>query len=192
MKEYPRGKFNADDEGALSIRIGVQDKTVIVDFGKQVVWVGLDHATAVQLANNLLKHAKKIAPPAERSKKPILCIDFDGVIHQYRKGWQDGTIYDDVTPGFFEWAEAAAEHFELTIYSSRSKDPEQITAMQFWLAAQRKKWVEGNGAPSAGFTLEFASEKPPAFLTIDDRAIAFTGTWPSIEDLRTFKPWNAA
>lgn len=37
--------------------------------------------------------------------------------------------------------------------------------------------------------ITFPLEKPPAFLTLDDRALTFTGTWPSIEELRAFKPW---
>lgn len=32
--------------------------------------------------------------------------------------------------------------------------------------------------------------KPMAILTIDDRAYQFTGTFPTPESIRAFKPWN--
>ena len=32
--------------------------------------------------------------------------------------------------------------------------------------------------------------KPPATVTLDDRALTFTGTWPSIDALLAFRPWN--
>ncbi|TXH52853.1 MAG: hypothetical protein E6Q97_14630 [Desulfurellales bacterium] len=192
MNTYPRGKLNADDEGALAMRLAVKDKTVIVDFGKEVVWLGLDADTARDLGRKLIKHADSIAPKPF-PKKPILCLDFDGVIHRYSKGWQNGVIYDDAVPGFFEFAEAAAEHFHLVIYSSRSKTEEGQIEMALWMTAQRKKWREAGGKPkrSEPLSFEYADEKPPAFLTIDDRAVQFNGTWPDVSALKNFKPWNA-
>ena len=126
--------------------------------------------------------------------KPILCLDFDGVIHSYASGWKGDTVIPDpVVPGFFEWAELAAKQFKLVIYSSRSKNPDAITAMQFYLYEQRKLWREAGGTnlpEPEPLEFEFASEKPAAFLTLDDRAIQFDGTWPDVEAMRTFKPWN--
>ena len=128
-------------------------------------------------------------------KKPILCLDFDGVIHKYTSKWTNAeTISDDVTDGFFEWAEQAAQYFTLVIYSSRSKSTEAITAMQFWMYEQRKKWRSKGGTHEieSPLSFEFASEKPAAFLTIDDRAITFDGNWQKLkpDDLLKFKPWN--
>jgi hypothetical protein len=120
----------------------------------------------------------------------ILCIDFDGVIHGYSKGWQDGTIYDDVVPGFFDWAVEAKKVFKLVIYSSRSATPEGIDAIIQWLEIQLAR----RGPTGLSVTdFEFASEKPPAWLTIDDRAICFKGDWTdpalSRHALLAFKPW---
>jgi hypothetical protein len=37
--------------------------------------------------------------------------------------------------------------------------------------------------------LEFPVDKPSALVTLDDRAICFTGKWPSMNELKNFKPW---
>lgn len=132
---------------------------------------------------------------SDEKHKPIICLDFDGVIHTYEDGWQNGIIYGDVTVGFFDWVEEAAEEFKLVVYSSRSSDPDNLKVMHDWLV---QKWVRhhlNKGTERGYFPLEFTAEKPPAFITIDDRCIQFHGYWSAgnltIEHLRQFKPWNA-
>lgn len=128
--------------------------------------------------------------------KPTICIDFDGVIHSYERGWRDGVIYGDVVPGFFEWIERVREQFELVIYSSRSTSEEGVLAMTRWLHEQRNKWIAAGGKrdPGALLSIGFAHQKPPAWLTIDDRAIRFMGDWTdpalSPEAMLAFRPWN--
>ncbi len=127
-------------------------------------------------------------------KKMIICIDFDGVIHAYSKGWQDGSIYDGVVPGFFVWAERAQEHFALVVYSSRSKTEVGRTDMRDWLLARAIDHYSGP-APQWIADIEFSAEKPPAYLTIDDRAVVFKGDWSdpalTIKSIWAFRPWNA-
>lgn len=124
--------------------------------------------------------------------KPILCIDFDGVIHSYDQGWQDGSIYGQVTSGFWEWATKAAKLFRLVVYSSRSKSPEGVASMRVWLDVQWDIWASQRQPRPDMPALTFADTKPPAFLTIDDRAIQFRGDWSDLnpETLRKYEVWN--
>ena len=130
--------------------------------------------------------------------KPTICIDFDGVIHSYEKGWQGGVIYGDVVPGFFEWVERVRDHCKLVIYSSRSKTYEGLTAMALWLHEKRNAWIKAGGwrLPDEPLTFEFAHEKPAAWLTIDDRAVCFRGDWTaaelSPEAILAFTPWTSS
>lgn len=36
----------------------------------------------------------------------------------------------------------------------------------------------------------FSAQKPPAWLTIDDRAMQFNGVFPSYDKVAEFIPWN--
>lgn len=126
--------------------------------------------------------------------KPTICIDFDGVIHSYEHGWRNGEIYGTVTPGFFEWAARMFPHFELVIYSSRSKDVDMRIKMYRWLKDKWHEWAVLHQAPDVIMYSDFifAHEKPSAFMTIDDRCICFDGDWSKItaERIFNFKPWN--
>lgn len=56
--DFPRGKLNADDEGALRIGVTVEDKTLIIAFGKEVAWIGMDKAGALALAETIKRRAE--------------------------------------------------------------------------------------------------------------------------------------
>jgi hypothetical protein len=132
---------------------------------------------------------------ADKPRRPVLCIAFDGTIHSFERGWQDGEIYGTVVDGFFEWAQSACKLFELFVYSSRSKDHETRRAMETWLLAKQKQWLALYPISDTPAVFTFTHEKPAAFLTIDNRALTFNGEWghprwqPS--ELVRFKPWNA-
>lgn len=130
---------------------------------------------------------------------PIICVDFDGVIHSYTSGWEGvHIITDDPVDGAIEWLEdhlpvpdslcaMAPQHDGpiVQIYSSRSKSWRGRRAMKKWLL----KHGMHPGYINEGI-LKFPTKKPAAYLTIDDRAICFDGKFPSSEEMVSFKPWN--
>jgi hypothetical protein len=58
-------------------------------------------------------------------------------------------------------------------------------ALHAWAAAELTK----DEATAVLASLSFPTQKPPAWLTIDDRAICFEGRWPTAEQIDDFKPW---
>ena len=124
-------------------------------------------------------------------RKPILCLDFDGVIHSYSSGWSGAdTIPDPPVAGAVAFMLAALRVFDVAIFSSRSNQLGGINAMRSWLKKHAgQTWYETPDGPGLE-DVRFPTEKPAALVSIDDRALTFDGTWPRIEDLRAFKPWN--
>lgn len=117
--------------------------------------------------------------------KKIICIDFDGVIHSYISGWKGADfIPDPPVKGAIAWLGLLyeMEDFEPVIYSSRSKEPGGVDAMRVWLRDHTFEYWDVIGFPT---------QKPPAWLTIDDRCICFSGTFPSVIEMRCFRPWTA-
>lgn len=125
----------------------------------------------------------------------ILCMDFDGVIHSYDSGWHGaGVIPDPPVSGAIDFLVEATKTFEVNIFSSRSHQDGGKQAMQQWLmewvAHHYPNWTLKELIRFVFGTIKWPDAKPPAFLTIDDRAWTFNGTFPHIEALVNFKPWN--
>jgi hypothetical protein len=125
----------------------------------------------------------------QAKSKPILCLDFDGVIHSYTSGWKGADVIPDPpVPGAFAFIAAAQAHFRVAVFSSRTNQLGGLQAMQDWFTVQTEMGFKDR--PAWLDEIEWPTEKPPAFLTIDDRGLTFTGEWPTIESLLKFKPWN--
>lgn len=129
--------------------------------------------------------------------KPILCLDFDGVIHSYSSGWKGAAVIPDPpVPGSLKFIADALKHFRVAIYSSRSGQAGGINAMIEWLgywSVDKEHGMPGDFDHATWSSIEWPTEKPAAMLTIDDRALTFTGNWadfPIETRLLAFQPWN--
>lgn len=99
----------------------------------------------------------------DKLKKKTIAVDFDGVIHRYSKGWQDGSIYDMPMSGVRKALTMLNKKFKIVIFSRRAAH-QGIKDI--------KKWLKINKIPYNRVT----KVKPRARWYIDDRAIRFT-TW---------------
>lgn len=135
----------------------------------------------------------------EGATRPILCLDFDGTLHSYSSGWLGpDKIVDPPVPGFAQFLEAAVQRFLVMVHSSRSGSVEGRSAMRVWLVTELRRHYETlGGSPERAKhaaddlirQIGFPADKPPAFVSLDDRAVTFAGTWPDLDELATFEPW---
>ncbi|MFW5890656.1 MAG: hypothetical protein ACOCUI_00380 [bacterium] len=113
-------------------------------------------------------------------------IDFDGVLHSYISGWHGAdVILDEPVEGAIPYLRAliSMSNIKVNIFSSRNFQEGGIEAMKHWL---NKNGLDDHLIDEIDFPLV----KKGFHLMIDDRAIQFNGTYPTIKDILEFKPWN--
>jgi hypothetical protein len=118
--------------------------------------------------------------------QPIICMDFDGVIHSYISGWEGADqINDPPVPGAISFLSYLVRRtlYKVAIFSARAGQEGGIYAM--------KEWLLKHDLPVSVLSLiDFPTEKPPAFLTVDDRAICFDGDYETLfHKIDNFKVW---
>lgn len=90
-----------------------------------------------------------------------VCLDFDGVLHRYSKGWHDGTIYDPPVEGAVSAVQTLAEKYRLVISTCRL----DISGVSEWVVRH------------FGLYLPVTNAKPVAAVYVDDRGLHFDGSW---------------
>jgi hypothetical protein len=120
---------------------------------------------------------------------PTICIDFDGVIHKYSKGWQDGSIYDELVDGAINFIKTLQDqNISVVILSTRK--PEQI--VQFLSShIECQEVPQGTTFYNDTKVVGVTNIKLPAQVYIDDRAVTFNGNFSDIIcQVINFKTWQ--
>lgn len=118
----------------------------------------------------------------KRFRKNI-CLDFDGVTHSYTSKWEGPEIAPDPpVEGMVAFIQELAQHYDITIYSARLNGDGGRECIE--------KYFKQHGVSDGVIKHLKWHAKPHAHLYIDDRAFHFKGTFPTLEEIKAFKPWN--
>lgn len=113
--------------------------------------------------------------------KQTVIIDFDGVLHSYKSGWQGAdNIPDPPTDGAKEAVAKLRENYKVVVVSSRCHQDGGLSAVISWLD---KHQIEVDLV---------TNDKPPHIVVVDDRAFRFNGNWQEVLDgiPEASIPWN--
>lgn len=124
--------------------------------------------------------------------KETVCVDFDGVIHEYISPWTTPLIIsDNIIPGAAKFLYDCCEEFNIVIHSTRCKDSSAILRMIDWLRVQLSKELTDKEVLQVMTNLTFNYEKVKAIIYIDDRGYRFEGRFPTVDEIKELKStWN--
>lgn len=121
-----------------------------------------------------------------------IAVDFDGVIHSYEKGWQDGSIYGVANVEVIKWMHEKMRN-GYAVYIHTSRNPWQVSRWmkkQYpWFGPMAEDCCGGTPVMVVPFWKKFwnrddflgvSRRKLPAIIYIDDRGFKFEGQLPPL------------
>lgn len=117
-----------------------------------------------------------------------ICIDFDGVIHDYSNGYQGPDVFGSMVPNADAGTQALKRNgWTVIIFTTRKKSDK----MEQWLKDHGISYDYINENPNQP---KDTSGKIMADVYLDDRGIRFCGRWDKwlLEDIMTFETWQEA
>ena len=120
-------------------------------------------------------------------KGRTICIDFDGVLHDYSKGFQGENVFGDMIPGADTGTQVLKKNGNtIIIYTTRPVSDE----LKQWLKDNNIAYDHINENPKQPKGAEGC--KLIADMYIDDRGICFRGDWSEwfLRSIGEFSPWQ--
>ena len=131
----------------------------------------LDHSFCIESEN--IRHV----PPGLEKDNDNIAIDFDGVIHNFDKGYYDGTCYGDPIHNSLNALKLLSNKYNVIIYSSKCLPDRPLinglNGKQLII-----KWLQKYDVLK--YVKEITHFKPRAKYYIDDKGITFKNNWDEI------------
>ena len=119
-------------------------------------------------------------PPGFENELNNIAIDFDGVIHNFDKGWHDGTCYGEPLPGSINAIKSLSKKYNIIIFTAKAKKNRPLVNGKTGVELV-KEWLEKYGL--IDFVSEITSEKPRAKIYIDDNGYRFESWEKTLNDI---------
>tara|TARA_B100001113_G_C21006510_1_gene577322 strand:- start:599 stop:997 length:399 start_codon:yes stop_codon:yes gene_type:complete len=119
-------------------------------------------------------------PPGFENELNNVAIDFDGVIHDFDKGWHDGTCYGEPLPGSIEAIKNLSKKYNIIIFTAKAKKNRPLVNGKTGVELV-KEWLEKYDL--LDYVNEITSEKPRAKIYIDDNGYRFENWAKTLNDI---------
>ena len=119
-------------------------------------------------------------PPGFEDELNNIAIDFDGVIHNFDKGWHDGTCYGDPLPGSLDAIKILSKNYSIIIFTAKAKSNRPLVNGKTGTELV-KEWLEKYNVMQ--YVQDITSEKPRAKIYIDDNGYRFSSWGKTLNDL---------
>jgi len=101
--------------------------------------------------------------------RPVIALDLDGVLADFRAGWQGVDVIGDPIPGAREFAEALYEFADILIYTARCGEDLNGTKATTLRRNAIRDWLEKHSIPYTDIWT--GRGKPTARAYVDDCAV---------------------